>query len=307
VDSPSPWSRWPIVVQIFKIEQFPAQIASPFGGFLYFRLAEKLPGAGVVNFEIDNVCKAPVYNAAEAANWAEVQFDSTPWGEIHTEYAVFTLPTEYLQRAPDLKYFLRGFDKICQDLHMFLGLDLEKRFHVVFDMDVSEAGSQSHDPLVLGFDTIDGILPLMNFTADLFGLLMMIAVCLLPETMIDPQIEVSIAALAVSHIFAKFIKDFDPADYACVQIFPLLVDLWDCYSKQEKQTFPEVFNRFQKAALAHPAMPNDEAVALLIKELGSVMQGNITALTDRLRHPTSDRQLQLPDYHFEPDPDDRAA
>jgi hypothetical protein len=303
-DSPSPWTRWPVVTQTFKMDEFPVQIASPFGGLIYFRLAEKVTGPHLIHLSITNVCRAPVYSVAEAANWRNVEFNVAPWGEIHTEYAVFTMPSESLQRAHDLSYFLRGFDKICQDIHLFLGLEVESRFHIVFDHIVTEAGSQSHDPLVLGFETIDGILPLKSFTSDLFALLMMMALCLLPETGVDPQIEVAIAALAVSHIFAKFVKNFDPADYTFVQMSPLYVELWECYQKQEKQTFPEVFGRFQKAVPGRPPMTNDEVVALLSKDLGSVMQGNISPVIDRLRRPTPDRQVQLPEYHFEPDPDE---
>jgi hypothetical protein len=122
--------------------------------------------------------------------------------------------------------------------------------------------------------------------------------------MADPQIEIAFAALAVSHIFAKFVKNFEPADYAFVQMFPLFVELWECYLRNEKHLFPEIFGRFQKAAILRAPMANDEVVAFMIKEFGSVLQGNTSSLAEKLRHPAPDRESHLPDYHFEPDDDE---
>jgi hypothetical protein len=301
LECPPPWKRWPIATQTFEIRTFPAEIASQFGGLLYV-WHEAATRFDEIELKFTESCWAPMWSGADPERWARTKAMTAPWGEIQTQYALFTVPSEYVKDNEALTVFARWFEKLAEELQLFFRQNPPRKFHVVFDVDLPETGSMSTDPIVLSCDAIEGILKVASVTSEMFELLVMMAICMLPESQLDPYNELALGALAAGHTLSKFFKGFSPNDVMLANMSPVFKELWDIYEHHDRRGFAEVLSMFSYALKAGPMNP-EESVKFIVNATEKVMDGSFPTLLEKMMSPQGDDRDLLPEYKFDPEPD----
>jgi hypothetical protein len=243
-----------------------------------------------------------MYSEGDPERWARTRNAGAPWGEIQTQNVLFTVPSDYLKNSEVLAAFVRVFDKICDELQQFFRQMPPRKFHVVFDIEVPESGSTSTSPIVLSCDAIDGILAVSNVSSDLFELLVMMAICLMPESQLDPYNELAFGALAAAHTLSRFVKPFAPADVMLPNMSPVFNELWEMYERHDRRHFPEVIGMFRHAVKQAP-LTAEESVGFIVSALERLMDGEFSGLSEKMMSPQGDDRDLLPEYKFDPEPD----
>ena len=124
------WSRWPEITLERQLVMDPGgsfEVASPFGGLIYFvppRNAVGAAGANGASFMVAGAVEAPLFrlgDPASAKNWKQRRAAPAPWAELVCDGMILTIPSgairelddpvalmEYWQRAADCYPELRG-------------------------------------------------------------------------------------------------------------------------------------------------------------------------------------------------------
>jgi hypothetical protein len=294
LETPAPWKRWPMVTKVFEVTQFPVEIGSPFGGLVYISHSKVTRFKNkAIQFRFSNVTRAPLYRDDET--WAATRSLGPPWTEIETKYVIFTAPSDLVRNHPTFRYTGRLFDTLTAELFLFMGIKNQRRFRVVFDNDLPKGGSICLNPLVLSYNSIEGILLMKGPTPDVFALLMMFAISLLPEGSFRPHVEAGIGALAAAHLFVKAWPKVSPSDFTFDHMSPLFVELYAIYQRIDKRVFPGILAKFCDPHLQHPSEPDDSA-KMVVAELAAAMGKELPDLLEKMLHQVD---TQLPEYHFD--------
>jgi hypothetical protein len=294
LETPAPWKRWPMVTKVFTIEQFPAQISSPFGGLVYlFHSKETRFKSKSIQFRLSNVTRAPLYK--DDTTWAATRALGPPWAEIETKFVIFTVPSEMVRTAETFRYVGRLFDTLVPELHNFVGVKLHRRFRLVFDVDLPKGGSVCVNPLMMSYDAIEGILLMKGPTSDLFAVFMELAISLLPEGALSAHVEAAIGALAAAHLFVKTWPKVSPLDFTFEKMSPLFVELWAVYQRNDKRLFHGVLARFSEIQAHQPTEP-EESARIIVAEMTAIAGREFPEILDKMLHQVTN---QLPEYHFD--------
>lgn len=92
-------------------------------------------------------------------------------------------------------------------------------------------------------------------SSDLFAALMMIAISSFPEDCLNPNIEISFAALSVAHTFLKKWPNISPCLFTYTNFIPLFTELWEVYLKEERDFFKIINNNKKKSLKGINLMP----------------------------------------------------
>jgi hypothetical protein len=153
---------------------------------------------------------------------------------------------------------------------------------------------------MLSCAAIDGILSITTLNPEIFELLTMMSICLMPESQLNPHIELAFGALAAAHTMSKFVRPFAPSDVMLPNMSPVFNELWDIYERHDRRSFPEVLSMFRDALQSTP-MTSDEAVSFLINAVEKVMEGDFSKLSETMQSPEGDERDLLPEYRFDPE------
>ena len=119
--------------------------------------------------------------------------------------------------------------------------------------------------LMLNCSSIDEIYLNEKPSFDLFAALMMIAISSFPEDCLNPNIEVSFAALSIAHTFLTKWPNISPCLFTYTNFIPLFTELWQVYLKEERDVFSKFLFAFQQY---------DKSVAFIINKV-STLSGNV--------------------------------
>jgi hypothetical protein len=299
LETPAPWKRWPVVTQTFSVVSFPMRIGSPFGGLVYFKHNQSVRFHGrSIQFRFSNVVRAPFYTNAES--WPALRGLGPPWTEIETKFTTFTVPSEFCREVRDFHYVVRLFDALTTELFVFLSAPNRqpKRFRVVFDIDLPKGGSVCSYPLVMSYDAIAGVLFGRGPTTDLFAIFMMLGICSLPETNLEPAIEAALGALVAAHLFLKTWPKASPLDFTFGRLSPVFFELWTIYQRHDKKLIPWALSRFYEVA---PRLTSEESARFIANELAIAADRDFSSLLEKMLNTAPSLQKQFPEYKLEED------
>lgn len=168
--------------------------------------------------------------------------------------------------------FSNYFDDLVSTLLKFVGFKIKKLFRIVFDINSPLGGSTNSYPLMLNCSSIEGIFLNEKPSSDLFAALMMLSIASFPEDSLNPNIEVSFAALSVAHTFKVKWPDVSPCQFTYTNFIPLFTELWDIYEKEDPDNFAKALFSFQQSQKERK-YNNDESLALIVNRL-STLSGN---------------------------------
>ncbi|OHT11555.1 hypothetical protein TRFO_18905 [Tritrichomonas foetus] len=255
-----PWKRWPIVTAVFDFSETTINIASPFGGIVYI-VAENVDIEEKIDFEITfrNIGRHTSFLTSVPDSFEESRDMKTPWGEIETQFVIFTLPTSKMDMIADLQDTCDFIDSIVARVLTFTSDESLRLFRVVFDVELNEGSPVLGYPIVFDISMIDGIL--MNNSepsTELFLFLTYIGMMSMPTGIFEhPMIE-SFATIAAIHAFKNTWKNCDPLQYSLVAPPELFEVLYRIYNENNKNALVKAFLKAREASV----YPNQNSISL---------------------------------------------
>ena len=200
---PFPWKRFPNVVMQFDIHQGDTEIASPFGGLLYF-IVEKPNEEEVLKFQVrvTDISKGPCYTYKKRKKWTTRKDADVPVAEFIGKKVIFTLPTSYARDMPSVEQTMTTMDEIIDALDSTSGNVIKFRpYRVVFDVELMDGNPICGYPCVFDYTWIDAIFNPDAPTAKLFNFLSILALSSMPSNMFSPLISPLIAMTCAWNVF----------------------------------------------------------------------------------------------------------
>jgi hypothetical protein len=181
------------------------------------------------------------------------------------------------------------------ELYIFMGVKGQRRFRLVFDIDLPKEGSVCLSPLVMSYDAIEGILLMKGPTSDLFAVFMAMAISLLPDSTLSPYVEAALGALAAAHLFGRTWPKVSPFDFTFEKMSPLFVEFWAAYQRNDRRLFPCVLAKLCDAQIQQPTEP-EESARFIVAELSVASGKEFPDLLDKMLYQV---EIQLPEYRFD--------
>ena len=269
IETDGPWKRWPIVIQKFPLITGKFKIGSPFGGLIYIvNQSHCQPTRIGLNFT--NVVRSIYFSDSNTDFQILPDTHYPPWGEIQTRHVCFTLPTNEFIKINDIQSFPNFFDSLVQSVFAFTNFKPKRRFRIVFDYGLPEAGSSSSYPLMMSHEMIAGIFEERTATSEIFAALMMIAIVTLPENALEPNVEAALGALASAHAFCSKWPDTSPMDFTYLHMNPLFNELWEIYSHNDPKLIMTALTRFRSKISSDGVTSHLDSIQYLISEMESI-------------------------------------
>jgi hypothetical protein len=232
-----PWKRLPAVTVRVPLEQGDTEICSPFGGILYV-VCEGTDHA-TVDISFYDVGRHPMYSRGNPAVWEETRELDAPWAEVETHFAIFSLPTNFLNRLPALDRAVADIDNLISAVLAFMSDDRILPYRIVLDPEMSPATRRQFYPLALSLENARAIFPPRTPSEPLIQLLHHVALrSFLPGTLPTNARE-ALAALAAYSVATNGWPEEEPKIRDLVRSpSPLYVQFLRIYIESDKKLFP---------------------------------------------------------------------
>lgn len=209
-----PWKRWPSVSSSFDVGQNNFDIATPYGGMIYvINFDKEITKSIKLSITFPDVIKYPYYKIDKPKLWKKTQGNPIPWGEVEGNNIIFTALTRNIREIKNLDEFANTMDLFITDIRSFISNQETWKLRVVFDVEVPEEGHIVGYPIVMSLDECPNIFKYDDPSKEIFTLLYLISMTLLPRGLFDPMIEVIISCSAAASCFMNKWPMYNPLDY----------------------------------------------------------------------------------------------
>lgn len=284
VTKQAPWKRWPLIVYVTSISELVTKTVSAFGGIVYIAVNNiEDDTTKELNVTFRNFCRHPISKYDDPHAWELTKDIQVPWGEIHTDNIIFTLPTEYMKKIGDFSRINEKFSIIVRELTAFMSYPIERPYRIVFDIELPEDSPSCGYPLVFLIDDIPGIL--LSFdepTTQLFTAVTLMAIVSIREDCFDTVTETALATIATSVIFKKLFKNFDPIEFTGIMLPTLFKELWDIQCNCDPTIIPKTLATFQDPSYPVSNVPPDRWISF-VREMCRVGKLNFTKILEKAR------------------------
>jgi hypothetical protein len=179
ISRPGPWKRFPGVTVRFPLDHPDVEICSPFGGILYIGCTE--PQYTAFDIELRNVGRHPVCTAGDQSLSGETQTMLAPWGEIVTEFVIFTVPRTLFSSLFQVFISCTRLDHMVSEVLAFLADNRTSPYRVVFDVEMTASSHEIDYPFFLPIEFAENIFQNGEPSVALFQFLQGIAFRSLPR------------------------------------------------------------------------------------------------------------------------------
>ncbi|OHS99155.1 hypothetical protein TRFO_34473 [Tritrichomonas foetus] len=276
-----PWNRWAIVTSKFEFDDETIEITSPYGGIVYVVYEES-------DTEVDIELLVTFRNITRHTSFLTSSPDSfqifdVPWGEIETQFVIFTVPVDVFTNYPELDNFCNFIDNILSKVLLFTSDQSIRLFRVVFDVKSIDDEPSIGYPIIISIDLIKGIFGSNSKpTAELFSLLTYIATVSMPEGIFEQSSIESFAALAAISAFQDTWEGIDPLQFAVNTPPELFNAMYELYQKHNKSAFIQAFSKVREAMEFLPGGAVPDLWSLFVEKLALETQDKSSSLLKTL-------------------------
>ena len=214
---PGPWKRWPSVVLTFEVTRPQIEIATPYGGMVYFFMKKPVTEKKPIKFRacFTDACLCPFYSVYNQAKWSKTLDNQVPWAEIQTKYAIFTVPTNIAKSNPKLDDFSILIDDLIMQVNRVFGVQNEdQQYRIVFDVEFPKEGYICGYPIIMNIDFAAPLFESNEPTSELFMLLTIIGLHCIHEGSLEHRFESALASAASGYAFIQKWSNINPTDYS---------------------------------------------------------------------------------------------
>jgi hypothetical protein len=239
-----PWKRFPVVTVRVPLDETSVVLCSPFGGIIYVG-CDQVPFSGF-DLKFYDVGRHPIYSGLDEEVQADTFFLSAPWGEIETQFAIFTVPVSMFSCAMTMREMCDQIDLMLRTLLLFLADESAVPYRVVFDVEIGPRGHGVDYPLFFPVDSAESILAATEPSEALFQFLLRIARVSLPRSDLPDEIREGVLVLAVYVAQASIWRDGLEAIISMIHTSsPLWMPFLKIYTESRKTVFPELMSQLR--------------------------------------------------------------
>ncbi|KAH0791390.1 hypothetical protein GPJ56_004694 [Histomonas meleagridis] len=278
VSQQGPWNRWGVIYQTYDIVNQKVEFSSPFGGIIYI-VAEDFLADRSIEFDVTftNVVQHPMYSISDPELINDITTD-VPFGEIETQFVIFSLPTKTLNTIPNIEEFCDFFDSLLDDLFVFTNDESLRLFRVVFDIQIPDDGPICDYPIVFDYSYMKGIF----FTngdpsKEIFLLLSYIAQLSLPQDAFDDAFIVNYGILAAYYTFTKKWPDQKPEKFfpsPPTEAFQMYLKI---YKENDISCFPDALVKVKESIEYMPMILKQNIMQMFTSKFNMVTKKNYTS------------------------------
>jgi hypothetical protein len=210
-----------------------------------------------------------MYSVVEGAGLVETQSLSAPWGEIETEFVIFTVPVSVFA-VVDLAHACEVLNVMFSTLLAFLADESASPFRVVFDVEIGHPSAAIDYPLFLPIEFAEVILTATAPCDSLIQMLHRIAKLSLPSSDLPNEAREALVLLAVYSAGLKVWPDKQDEILALVHTSsPLWVPLLKIYTESSQEMFPRAIAQIRPKLIpgASGAVPLDRVFVKTLSKL----------------------------------------
>ena len=240
------WKRWPVVTLTYQVNGTHAEVATPFGGIIYFIFEDAGDSFEVT---ISNVCRYPLLSYTNESQtdeiWEQTKDVDVPFGEMELKNCVFSLPSAEI-RKQSVQKFAKRIDNMISLVFDFTALKESKQMRIVFDIEVpADYEPVDSYPIYINPDTYNKLV-VDEPSKELFIVLANAALFSLPESTFSPEGENILVLLSACAIMQKVYPSSKPMDY--IEGVPPnnFIDMWQAYITFDKLAITKAFARIRK-------------------------------------------------------------
>lgn len=250
-----PWHRWPVITTKYEIEKETVDICSPFGGIIYIVCDDFIYETPDSKIEFDttfhNVTQHPAYIKYAENSYEESRNMMIPWGELETEFIIFTLPTEKIDKISKGSFteVTQFIDSIVAKVLIFTTNESMRLFRVVFDANIVDGSTGIGYPIYLEMGMLESIFfKIGKPTSELLLLLTYIAMNSMPDDIFDHAAMLSFGLIAAIYAFDEtFGKDCNAIQYVMNPPTKIFDTLYKMYTESEGKLFIKAFGKTKEA------------------------------------------------------------
>jgi hypothetical protein len=253
---PPPWKRWALSANFFPFIPTGMEIGSPFGGIIYV-IQDGLPvdlPLSRISLTVSGVFRHPFFCETDPDAWEATRSSPAPWGEIETEFVVFTAPTSQIMRLRDIRGFVSFINHIMKHLLSFTSDECPVLYRIVFDVEVVTPPSSDSYPIFLSMTIADELFRDMAPSVALFEVLESVAQRSLPTVGFPIDSRLALAKLAACATFEAFWADEPVEKFVIGEQDSLFQTMLALYHHHAPDLFPSALKHVRgKITCAAPA------------------------------------------------------
>lgn len=268
----TPWARSAFVTQQFEFLQPEIDISWPHGGIIYVVIDDiDTIGAVEIELEFENVTTYPFYIHCDPSVYDLVMDSQVPWGEIETEWAIFTLPSDVMRKT-NIPEFTKVIDALFTPIVHLFADDSDRLARFVFDVECPEVAVRY--PTVLPMEMLQ-IFTDFSPTSDMFTLCRLFADQCLPHIGFGPDQDTGFECLAATLAFRIVWPMCNPITFFNESPPRMFKKLWKIYRSYDKGQgiFHKVFESIREVILYETESPSF-LWAMWIKKLSKFTKTN---------------------------------
>ena len=235
-----PWKRFPFVISKMHITDRTMNVATPYGGMVFFEPCESefangtKPSSFRVNFS--DACHFPEASINSPDLWKNTYTDELPWGEMITKFAYFIAQTEIINNIDDQMEQMKFLDKCINAVISFSNFNFVTKFRFVFDVEFPQTLMLTY-PITLDSSLCTKILMTRQPSEQIFAFLTILAYnTFLDEGLthdLHSSLAATIASLSMMSVFrVKDIKQYNtyPKLKGVTELANLAIKNKECFS-----------------------------------------------------------------------------
>ncbi|OHS94493.1 hypothetical protein TRFO_11123 [Tritrichomonas foetus] len=281
-----PWKRWPVVTNMFALNNGKTSVVSPFGGIVYLVVPE-LPSSSPPSIELKfhNCCKYARVVSKKPEVFQMTKEINVPWCELMLNTVIFTMPRGILRKFKKPDETFDYIDNFVQKVAELANYKINRPYRVVFDVEIIEKLFVADYPIIMKIDDINDIFfdSEDGVTEGLFKFLMAIATVSFKSGVFDEETESALAAYIGSLAIMTVIPTFDPMTFFDVDLPLLYHALWSIHLKLDDEVVLKIIKSSHDLSyLTGSEVPDDQWI-YFVKQLCTLANYNFTKVLDTIR------------------------
>ncbi|EAX85034.1 hypothetical protein TVAG_065490 [Trichomonas vaginalis G3] len=194
IDNEPPWKRFPIVSLRRQITDRFHEIATPYGGMVYFAPGESeiIEKNKSIHVTLSDAVKYPMMILGKPDSWKNTYTEDIPWGEIVTKTIIIAARTDQINMISDQEGQLSYIDSLIAPMVEVSGYTMSKKFRLVFDIEYPHTFMNSY-PITIDINLHKKLLHSRELSQEIFEILAAIAYNTIDSTGLDKDLHNSIA------------------------------------------------------------------------------------------------------------------
>jgi hypothetical protein len=259
-----PYKRWPLIVNeiAFKFES--VVVDSPFGGLVYL-VTDEIEEDDSIEVTFEGFIECPRYVKGKPEIWEQTKDRNVPWGEMESDFLVFTLPRNIMLQITDFEKLFNIFEIATTVAAEFMCVDIVSPVRVVYDCEILSGSiyPKNYNPIYLHLTKATDLFDCEKPSTRLFQLFTKIGMSLISSDNLDKLTKKTLSVIASADAFLKIWPNEDPFQYMN-KCSKLTQSLWEIHTNVSNEIIPQTIDQLRGVLPDEGGSPDDPWIAFVM-------------------------------------------